>query len=155
MHRISRICQVLTSVAVAVCVSNSCANAADADPFWNEKSSECQFLAGAWEGYLAGLTVNGDKDREYKKQVGLWFHRLQRGVAADVHAYEKLKRQLGDTDEHKALFLQVEKVARQIDTAFEKRFSKPTRLGGYMRWSQKEANGRKADHESHPHSSQP
>jgi hypothetical protein len=51
-----------------------------------------------------------------------------------VRAYENLKQKFSDTDEHKALFLQVEKVARLVDKAFVKRFSKPTKLATYERW---------------------
>jgi hypothetical protein len=137
MQRIMRRHPIIIGLALGLCAVAARADVSDPDPFINDKSSECQFLAGAWEGYVAGLTASADKDREYKTKVAVWFHRLQRGVAANVYAYENLKREFGDTDEHKAFFLQVEKVARLVDLAFEKRFSKSTRLGTYMGRSKK------------------
>jgi len=109
------------------------ANASDLECFFNGKSPECQFLAGAWEDYAAGLKASADGDTEYKTTVALWFHRLQRGVCENQRAYENLKQELSDTDEHKAIFLQVEKVAWLIEKAFVNRFSKPTRLKSYLK----------------------
>ncbi len=112
----------------------------DPDPFFEEKSAESQFLVGAWEGYFAGLAIRADNDLEHTKKVALWFKRMQQGILANVQAYGNLKRECSDTDEHRALFLQVDKVARLIDAAFAKRFCKPTRLERYLRWCQNEAN---------------
>ncbi len=57
MPRIIRTHHILIGMAIALCVSGVCATSPGPDRFDDDKSPECLFLAGAWEGYFAGLTA--------------------------------------------------------------------------------------------------